>query len=94
MFYCSDCGERHSTINIVLRVVAANEVEVELCDDCVETLTGPVVGPCAVCGDSNAHQYRATELEPWHCSTCADRRRIPAIRFPMRPVPADLAAAA
>lgn len=94
MFYCSDCGERHSTINIVHRVTAGHEDEAQLCDACFDTLTGPVIGPCEACGTIHAHLYRATELDPWRCCDCEDRRRTPAIRFPMRPVPADLAAAA
>ena len=76
-YYCSDCGESHASINVVEILTSTGPTDLYLCDHCLDSLTGTVIGPCQECGDIHARHTRRTELEPWTCEECASGHALP-----------------
>ncbi len=70
-YFCSECGEAHSSINVVEVLTSAGPADRLICDECLDSLTGTVIGPCATCGDLYARHTRRTETDSWTCEGCA-----------------------
>lgn len=77
-YYCEECGEARASISILTVATAMGELDVQVCDECLTTWTGTVVGPCADCGDLYARLSRRTETDAWTCEGCATVRPLAA----------------
>ena len=77
-FFCEECGTGRASINVITVSTAMGEMDVQVCDDCLASWTGTVIGPCTECGDIYARHSRRTESDPWTCEGCAQARPLAA----------------
>ena len=73
-FVCHQCGEGADSINHAIRLIRRvgrdEEQSMDICDSCLDSLTGNLIGPCHTCDNIYSILQRSEVLDDWNCESC------------------------